>query len=59
VIKRSGVLGALPGDTLFGDSPTVIDAGEDAPIGTRGRWIFRLVLAGVVLAGVSLLLISR
>jgi hypothetical protein len=59
VIKRAGMIGAIPGDALFGRSPTVIDDGGDAPISSRGRWLFGIALATILVLGVALLLISR
>jgi hypothetical protein len=37
----------------------MLDGGEDAPISTRGRMIFRIALAAIATAGILLIVLIR
>lgn len=37
----------------------MIDRRPDAPLSARGRWIYRLIIAGVVIGGIILIAIVR
>jgi hypothetical protein len=41
------------------DAPQMVDAGQDAPLSSRGRWIWALVLAVTIAILAVLVAISR
>jgi hypothetical protein len=52
------MIGARPGDA-FARSPNMLDGGDDAPLSPRGRMVFRVVLATIVVVGILLIVLTR